>query len=69
MELAEVVKAEVREALGPDNKWFCSKHFGREITNPDTLLTYYIRHGGPEEFRKRLRTTSPRPIALARKSS
>jgi hypothetical protein len=54
MELAEVVKAEVAEALGPDNKWYCSEHFGREITNPEILICYYIKHGGPEQFRKRL---------------
>ena len=55
MELAEILKAEVTEALGSDNKWYCSKQFGREITNPDTLLTHYIRNGGPEHFRRRLK--------------
>ena len=60
MELAEIVKAEVTEALGADNKWFCSRHFGYEITNSDTLITYYIRNGGPEQFRQKLRAEAPR---------
>ncbi len=59
MELAEIVKAEVTEALGADNKWYCSRHFGYEITHPDTLLTYYIRNGGAADFRKRLSTVNP----------
>ena len=44
---------QLAEALGPENRWFCSEFHGREITDPDVLLSYYIKHGGAEGFAKR----------------
>jgi hypothetical protein len=41
-----------REALGPVNKWFCSQHLGYEVTDPEVLLAYYIKHGGALHFRQ-----------------
>ena len=53
MDLADVIRDEMREALGSVNKWYCSKYFGYEVTDPDTLLEYYIRNGGPQSYRQR----------------
>ncbi len=48
----EFIQIQLRQALGPENKWFCSEFYGREITDPDTLLAYYIKHGGAEACRR-----------------
>ena len=50
MSIADYLAAQMREALGPVNKWYCSQHFGREITDPETLLRYYIKNGGARHF-------------------
>jgi hypothetical protein len=41
-----------REALGPVNKWYCSQFYGYEVNDPETLLAYYIKHGGASRFRE-----------------
>ncbi len=41
-----------REALGPVNKWYCSQFHGYEVTEPEQLLSYYIKHGGAQHFRQ-----------------
>jgi len=41
-----------REALGPVNKWYCSQFYGYEVTEPEQLLSYYIKHGGASNFRQ-----------------
>jgi len=51
MKLTDYVCKQLEEALGPVNRWFCSQHYGREVTEPDLLVEYYIRHGGAEHFR------------------
>jgi len=50
MSIADYLAAQMREALGPVNKWYCSQYFGREITDPETLLRYYIKNGGARHF-------------------
>jgi hypothetical protein len=47
------VRLQLAEALGPENRWYCSEAFGREIDDPDTLLTYYIKSGGAADFARR----------------
>jgi hypothetical protein len=42
----------MKEALGPDNKYFCSKFYNRDVTDPEILLAYYIKYGGAEGYRK-----------------
>jgi len=42
---------QMQEALGPVNKWYCSQFMGYEVTDPELLLTYYIKHGGASQFR------------------
>ena len=54
MDLAEVIRDEMQEAFGAVNKWYCSKYNGYEVTDPDTLLAYYIRNGGPQRYRERI---------------
>ncbi len=49
---------QLREALGPVNKWYCSQYYGYEVTAPDLLLAYYIKHGGAAQFRQRHPTTA-----------
>jgi len=41
-----------REALGPVNRWYCSQHYGYEVNDPETLLAYYIKHGGAYHYRQ-----------------
>ena len=57
-DLETVVKHEVQEALGPDNKWYCSNKYGYEVTDPDKLLTYYIKAGGAKNYRDRITAKS-----------
>lgn len=42
------------EALGEDNRWFASQHFGRPVTDPGELMMYYIQNGGAEGHRQRM---------------
>jgi hypothetical protein len=51
-EINQHLANQVKEALGADNRWFCSKHYGYEVTDPDVLLAWYIKNGGAEFFRK-----------------
>jgi hypothetical protein len=53
MKLKEHLQMQLAEALGPVNRWFCSQCYGREVTDPDELLEYYIKHGGAEAFARR----------------
>jgi hypothetical protein len=54
MDLAEIVAHEVQEALGAVNKWYCSKYYGYDVTDPDTLVAYYIKNGGAQHYRESL---------------
>jgi hypothetical protein len=48
--LSDYLDQQRREALGAVNKWYCSQHFGYEVNDPETLLRYYIKHGGAQHF-------------------
>lgn len=52
MEIAEFLRNQTREALGPVNKWYASQYYGYEVTNADQLLAYYIKHGGARHYRE-----------------
>jgi hypothetical protein len=47
------VRVQVAEAFGPVNRWFCSEAYGKEIDDPELLLTYYIKSGGAGDFARR----------------
>jgi hypothetical protein len=65
MELKDYVRLQVEEALGPVNRWYCSEFYHREITEPNTLMEYYIKHGGAEHFsRRRVGLASGNNIAV-----
>ena len=53
MEIKEFLTNQMREALGPVNKWYCSQFYGYEVTNEEMLLAYYIKHGGARHYRER----------------
>lgn len=55
MELKEYVDLQLAEALGADNRWYCSEYYGHAVTERETLLRYYIRHGGAADFARRWR--------------
>ena len=55
MDLREYLRQQKEEALGPVNRYYCSKHYGRKVDDPETLLRYYIEHGGAEHFAERQR--------------
>lgn len=46
-------KLQLEEALGCHNRWFCCQFYGREITDPNTLLAYFIKSGGAADFARR----------------
>jgi hypothetical protein len=46
-------RLQLAEALGPSNRWYCSKAHGREITDCEVLVAYYIRSKGAKDFAKR----------------
>ncbi|HEX4054412.1 MAG TPA: hypothetical protein VHX86_09110 [Tepidisphaeraceae bacterium] len=46
-------RLQVAEAFGSINRWFCSEAYGREITDPELLLAYYINSGGAADFARR----------------
>jgi len=53
MEISKYLSHQMQEALGADNKWFCSQYYGYEICDQETLLSYYIKHGGAKHFREK----------------
>ena len=53
MEWKQYVRGQLAEALGPDNRWYCSQYYGFDVQNPNKLLEYYIKHGGAADFRRR----------------
>lgn len=44
------IRLQVAEALGDDNRWFCSQAHQKPIDDRDLLLTHYIKHGGAAIF-------------------
>lgn len=44
---------QLAEALGPDNRWFCAQALGKTVDDPETLLKYFIKSGGAEDFAAR----------------
>jgi hypothetical protein len=50
MNLKDHLNRQIEAALGPVNRWYCSEFYGREISDPDVLLEYFIKHGGAEHF-------------------
>jgi hypothetical protein len=50
MTLREHNQRQIDAALAPENRWYCSEFYGREITDHDALLEYFIKHGGAEFF-------------------
>jgi hypothetical protein len=47
------IQMQLDEAFGSLNRWFCSEAYHREITDPETLLIYYIKSGGADDFARR----------------
>ena len=52
MGMVDFLEQQKREALGPVNKWYCSQHYRYEVSDPEILLAYYIKHGGAWHFRE-----------------
>jgi len=47
------LRLQLAEALGPDNRWYCSQCFGRPIDDAEILLIYFIKSGGAKDFAAR----------------
>ena len=62
MEFKKHCLEQVKEALGDDNRWFCSQYYGYKVTDPEILLEYYIKHGGAEKFAKKSRGRVPQTV-------
>jgi hypothetical protein len=52
MTLREYLRGQLTEARSSENKWYCSQYYGYEITDPQVLMEYYIKHGGTQHFAK-----------------
>jgi hypothetical protein len=48
--MTDYLDQQLQEALGSVNKWYCSQYYGYEVTSPELLLAYYIKHGGASHF-------------------
>jgi hypothetical protein len=48
-------QVQLAEALGPENTWYCSQAYRRPVSDPCTLLTYFIKSGGAVDFDLRYR--------------
>jgi hypothetical protein len=55
MSLNEHNRSQIEAALSPENRWHASRHYGKEVTDTETLLRYFIKHGGAEFYGKRRR--------------
>ena len=68
--MSEYIDEQLHEALGAVNKWYCSQCYGYEVTDPDVLLAYYIKHGGAWQFRQRhllaYKTPPAEPVGAGR---
>lgn len=58
--MKEHIRMQLDEALGPVNRWYCSQHHGYEVKDPETLLRYYIHHGGATYFAEHKSPLRPR---------
>ena len=47
------VRAQLAEAFGQVNRWYCSEFHGRPIDDRELLLVFYIRSGGADDFARR----------------
>jgi hypothetical protein len=43
-------RKQLAEALGSVNRWYCSQAYGCTVTDPETLLRYFIKNGGAHDF-------------------
>ena len=47
------IRLQLADAFGPENRWYCSEAFGREVDDQELLLIYYIKSGGAADFAQR----------------
>src|SRR5688572_17893930 len=47
------LRMQLAEILGADNRYFCSKHYGRQVNDPDLLTAYFCKNGGAIDFARR----------------
>jgi hypothetical protein len=48
--LREYLRRQLEEGCSAENRWYCSEFYGYEVTDPQVLLEYYIKHGGSKDF-------------------
>jgi len=53
MDLKQYNLAQLKEALGDDNRWFFFKTHNRNPNNDTELILHYIENGGATGFRER----------------
>src|SRR5581483_2438957 len=53
--MTKLVRTQIQlsEALGPFNKFCCSCHLKREVTDAETLWRHFIEFGGASDFARR----------------
>lgn len=67
--LKEYLDRQLAEALGPVNRWYCSEHYGRCVSEPNTLIEYYIKSGGAEQFARQISSQTFRDSCRSRRQS
>src|SRR4051812_31577174 len=55
------VCAQIEEALGCDNRHFCSEFYGYEVDEPNLLMEYFIRSGAAANFFARYKEAMGEP--------
>ena len=40
------------EATSPENRWYCSQHFGYNVTSIEILLKYYIERAAATFYKR-----------------
>jgi hypothetical protein len=49
------IRAQIEEAHGPLNRYYCSLATGKPVTDAEALMCYFIRSGGAADFAIRFR--------------
>lgn len=49
------IQAQITEARGPLNRYYCSLAMGKPVEDDETLMRYFIRSGGAADFAIRYR--------------
>jgi hypothetical protein len=47
------LQAQLKEALGADNRWYCSQKCCQSIDDAEALMRHFVKNGGAVDFARR----------------